>query len=84
MNDKRAKREEDEHLLGLAAECMRRHADAALDGTHAIPDIPDHWALALLAMAGWLESERETVNGRSRPYALAAARSFIWADGPVG
>jgi len=62
---------------------MKRHADAALDGNHAAPGIPETWAYALLAMAGWLETEAETLNMRTRPYALTAARSFIYGDGAV-
>ena len=83
MNEKREAREADGLLLIDAAFCMRVHADAVLDGTHAVPEIPETWAYALLAMAGWLESEAETVNARTRPFAIAAANSFIWADGEI-
>ena len=81
MSRRRDDLDAEEKLLVDAAFCMKRHADAALDGTHAVPNIPDTWAYALLAMAGWLETEAETLNARTRPYALTAAASFIYGDG---
>lgn len=83
MNENRETRTDEELLLLDAAFCMKRHADAALDGDHAVPGIPEAWAYALLAMAGWLESEAETLNMRTRAYALTAARSFIFGAGEV-
>jgi hypothetical protein len=83
MNERRDALEAEARLLVDAAYCMKLHADAALDGTHAVPGIPEAWAYALLALAGWVEAEAETLNARTRTYALAAARSFIYADGPV-
>lgn len=80
MNDKRKAEEFD---IRWAAEGMRRHADAALDGTHAVPNIPEEWAYALLGVAGWLETELQNLNGRTRPYAVSIARSFIHGAGAV-
>lgn len=64
-------------ILEHAAFAMRRHADAALDGTHRNPNIPEEWAFALLGVAGWLETERQTFSLRTRPYAVSIACSFI-------
>jgi len=77
-------RDEEENLLMFTAMGMRRHGDAALDGTHRNPGIPEEWAYALIVMGGWVESYRNAPDSRDRDYALAACRSFIhgskWVD----
>ncbi len=75
MNDKTRQEEADELHFGALA--MRHHGDAILDGTHVITDIPETYGYTLLAVAGWLETESQNLNLRTRPYALAIVRSFV-------
>lgn len=82
MNEKRTTTE-DAREIECGASAIRAHGDAILDGTHRTPEIPVEYGYALLAVAGWLETEAETLNGRTRPYALAVVRSFIYGEGAV-
>lgn len=70
-------------LLSASADAMRAQADAVLDGTHAVPGIPETWAYALLSVAGFLDTEVNAFNARTRPYAVSTARSFIYGDQEV-
>lgn len=76
MNEKRnigAERRE----LELGAMAIRHHGDAILDGSHAVKGMPETYGYTFLALAGWLETEAQIINSRTRPYALAIVRSFV-------
>lgn len=80
MNDKRRHLDTEADEIYYGAHAIRAHGDAILDGTHRTPEIPDEYGYAFLALAGWLETEADNLNGRTRPYALAIVRSFIFGD----
>ena len=63
--------------IEAGAIAMRRQADLVLDGVEPWSEIPDTWAYAMLAVAGWLETEVMNLNARTRPYADAIAKAFI-------
>lgn len=74
----------DDELLEATALAIRRQADACLDG--GSPDgffdygsAPTWWAYPMLAFAGLIESERQNLNLRTRPFIVAACRQF-WDD----
>ena len=64
--------------IEVGAMAIRKHGDAILDGTHRTPEIPEEYGYALLALAGWLETEARRVNIESRAHALAVVRSFVF------
>lgn len=69
--------------IECAAIGMRRQADLALDSDDPRwSGIPEEWAYALIAVAGWLETEVTNLNLRTRPFAEAVAEAFIF--GPEG
>lgn len=66
----------DQQRIEAAAVAMRRQADMALDGGEGYENIPAHWAYTMLALAGFMETEVQNFNGRTRPFSVAAARAF--------
>mgnify|MGYP006365064575 FL=1 len=66
----------DSQRIEAAAVAMRRQADAALDGVEDYAGIPNHWAYTMLALAGFMETEVQNHNARTRPFSTAAACAF--------
>lgn len=71
--------ETDVQYIEATAVAMRRQADAALDGVEDYAGIPPHWAYAMLALAGFMETEVKNLNLRTRAFSTAAARAF-WSQ----